>query len=445
MVCAWPPSGGSGFPLQRDRQHRVAFAEPLVRVLAVAILVEVRPPDGVMHQARVRPRGVEAHQVVPPRRQLPDEAVVGQPLELVQLEPGRGIDVLGGERRAACAVHQHDGRPVLLAVFRLHLAQELHVLARHVLVLDDLDRIALVTQVPELPDVVEHQHVAVHERRPTLVAAQVGDEEAREREIRGLQRVALAPVIGAELREHHRRDRHGPGRAGVDRVRQHAECHRLARIVADEHADHRVAASRRYGFAGADFLGVRSMGTTRASTFLRYTVTVLDERIWRTRASWRSLNSRSFSAAMMLSFMASNVGGCTFLRSMKRTMWKPVAVSIGAEISPFRDISAIRFATASGKAFAGRYPSSPPFLVLSGSSECRAARARKSCWPDLASSWSLRASSAAISRVRPTRPIVRYWTCTCSSAADLAAWTWKSSRARASRLIAVVAFSIFCR
>ena len=98
--------------------------------------------------------GSYADQVVPAGRDLADQRVVAQPLELVQLEPAGGVHVVGRERRAAGAVHQHHRRPVLLLVLRLHRAEELHLLLGHVLVLDHLDGVALVAQLPEPGDVV---------------------------------------------------------------------------------------------------------------------------------------------------------------------------------------------------------------------------------------------------------------------------------------------------
>src|SRR6185436_9761969 len=142
-------------------------------------------------------------------------------------------------RRAALAVEEHYARPVLLAVLRLGRAEELGVLLGHMIVLHDLDRVALVAQAPELGNVVQHEHVAVHEHRPAAVVAKPGREEAGEREVGGLQRIARAAVNALELREPDRRDGDGLARALVDRVRENAEGHGLALIVPDKDLDQR--------------------------------------------------------------------------------------------------------------------------------------------------------------------------------------------------------------
>ena len=54
---------------------------------------------------------------------------------------------------------------------------------RPVVVLHHLDRETLFPQTPEHGDIVEDQHVAVHEERPTVEGAEVRDEEPREGKI----------------------------------------------------------------------------------------------------------------------------------------------------------------------------------------------------------------------------------------------------------------------
>ena len=157
----------------------------------------------------------------------------------MELESRRRVDVLGRERRAALAVHEHHARPILLSVLRLRRAEELGVLLRHVVVLHHLDRIAVVAQPPELGDVVEDEHVAIREYGPPAVVAQPGREETGEGKIGRLQGITRPAVYTLQLGEPDRRNRHRLGRALVDRVRENAECDSLARVVSDEDLDQR--------------------------------------------------------------------------------------------------------------------------------------------------------------------------------------------------------------
>src|SRR5205085_10417218 len=89
------------------------------------------------------------------------------------------------------------------------------------------------------------EHVAIHEDRPAFEAAEIGREEAREGEVARLQRAALAAIHALELREHERRDRDRLGSPRLDRVGENAEGDRLARVEADEDADHAAPGTQR--------------------------------------------------------------------------------------------------------------------------------------------------------------------------------------------------------
>ena len=60
-------------------------------------------------------------------------------------------------------VEQHDAGPVLFIVFALRLAEKLDFFFGYVVVFYDLDCIGIVAQRPQSGNVVEKQHVAVHE------------------------------------------------------------------------------------------------------------------------------------------------------------------------------------------------------------------------------------------------------------------------------------------
>lgn len=207
-------------------------------MFALRILGEVRATYREVHITGGRVWRIVANKVVPPMRQLADEAVVAEPFELVQFEPGRAVHVVWRQRAASRVVEQHHARPILLAVRCLGPVEKLGGLGRAVVVLDAHYGVAFVSQGPELGNVVAHQHVAIHEQRPTVVAAQAGREEAREREVGGLQRRGLAPEHALQVAERQRSDAHRLRRPGQDAVRQHMPRNCFPGVEADEHADH---------------------------------------------------------------------------------------------------------------------------------------------------------------------------------------------------------------
>jgi hypothetical protein len=194
-----PPARGACSIRPIDAQHPSPFGLPIGRVFAVGITLEVGPTDREVHVGRIRPRRIVANEVVPRRRDLADQRIVLEPLELMQLQSAGGVDVLRRQRPAAGVVEQHDARPVLLAVGGLRCAEELGGLDRPMVMLDTHHRAVVIAQRPEAGDVLAHEHVAVHEHRPPLVAAEVRCQEARERKVGRLQRVVAAPHQGAEV------------------------------------------------------------------------------------------------------------------------------------------------------------------------------------------------------------------------------------------------------
>src|SRR5262245_44666617 len=124
----------------------------------------------------------------------------------MQLEPACRFDVLRAQRLALGIVEQHHARPVFLLVLRLLLAEEFNGSLWDVYVLHDHHGIALVPQLMELRDVIEHHHIAVHEYGPILVAGKIGREKAGEREIRALERMPLSRQYARQLRQPDLRD-----------------------------------------------------------------------------------------------------------------------------------------------------------------------------------------------------------------------------------------------
>src|SRR2546423_14366348 len=99
---------------------RVELGEPFVCIVAVAVVIEERPAEREMHDLRRRAVVVSADQPVPYQWNFPDQAVL-EPLEAVKVEARRRIHILGRERTTALIVEEHEARPILPRVFRLHL------------------------------------------------------------------------------------------------------------------------------------------------------------------------------------------------------------------------------------------------------------------------------------------------------------------------------------
>ena len=71
-------------PLIRP-QHRPLLLKPCLPVFAPSELLEVRAPQRVVHIRRIRPRLAVPDEVIPLHRQPPDQPIIPQPPELVQL------------------------------------------------------------------------------------------------------------------------------------------------------------------------------------------------------------------------------------------------------------------------------------------------------------------------------------------------------------------------
>jgi hypothetical protein len=103
---------------------------------------------------------------------------------------------------------------------------------------DDHHRAAVVAQRPQIRDIVEHQHVAVHENGPSGEIGKPGGQEAGEGKIRRLQRVPLAAEHPLQLRQHQRCDAHRLRGAPVDAVGEDIEGGRFTAVISDADIDH---------------------------------------------------------------------------------------------------------------------------------------------------------------------------------------------------------------
>src|SRR5947208_16752866 len=116
--------------------QRLEFGEPLFSVVAIAVLVEIRAADRVVHDLCARVVLVFAYQPVPRQRQLADGAIL-RPRKPMQIESWRRVDVLDGQGPAALVVETHQARPVLARVSGLHPFDEFALRHHHVDVLSD--------------------------------------------------------------------------------------------------------------------------------------------------------------------------------------------------------------------------------------------------------------------------------------------------------------------
>ena len=130
-------------------------------------------------------------------------------MEAVQLQSGSRVHIVDRELRAAAAVEQHQGAPVLLGISALYFSEKFHCLPRHVLMLHAHRCISIITLVPELADVRAAEHVAIHKQSPALIAHQMGHQETGERKRGALFGISLPPIqtLGLKLRRHQRGDR----------------------------------------------------------------------------------------------------------------------------------------------------------------------------------------------------------------------------------------------
>ena len=133
------------------------------------VLLEVRSTECKVDKCCVFARRIIADEMVPTIRQGTDPTIVFEPFELVQLKARGRIDVSGRERLAALIVEQHHARPVFFP-YLLCGSPELHRLSWHMLVLHYHHGVTVIAQTPQVRDIVEHEHVTVHENGPAGVA-----------------------------------------------------------------------------------------------------------------------------------------------------------------------------------------------------------------------------------------------------------------------------------
>ena len=213
-------------------------------MLAVAVRVEVRPAERVVDELRGAGHRHLADEVVPRRGDGANLIVSRKPLELVQEQAGLARNDVGGQCGALGVVEEHHARPVFLFVLGLHGTEKLDVVSSHVVVLHAHDGVLVVAQLQQFGDVGSHQHVAVHEHRPALVAAQIGHQEAREGEISRFDGRAFASVKRGHVLLDERGNRDGTRRMPQDGVREHVVRDGLVVVVSDEHANHVVLHTR---------------------------------------------------------------------------------------------------------------------------------------------------------------------------------------------------------
>ncbi|NBS27890.1 MAG: hypothetical protein EBS70_03260, partial [Actinobacteria bacterium] len=164
--------------------HARQLGSPVVGELTIGVLVEIRTTKRVVNEFWSLGSGNRfANEIVPGVRQLADLGIGVQPLELVQVQTRLFRDDVRREHSTLGVVEQHHARPVLLFVLRLDLTEEFRVFDWSVVVLYAHHREAIIAQRPQVGDVSEHQHVAVHEGRPALVTTEIGRQESGEGEV----------------------------------------------------------------------------------------------------------------------------------------------------------------------------------------------------------------------------------------------------------------------
>src|SRR5947207_4147143 len=180
-----PPRSCSARPPRLPRtsrssrgDQRLEFGEPLFSVVAIAVLVEIRAADRVVHDLCARVVLVFAHQPVPLQRQLADGAIL-RPGKPMQIESWRRVDVLDGQGPAALVVENHQARPVLARVPGLNLVEKFALRLRHVVMLaNDYCLVSLLLDVRLEPgEIGAAKHVAVHADGPAPDTCYGRDEE----------------------------------------------------------------------------------------------------------------------------------------------------------------------------------------------------------------------------------------------------------------------------
>lgn len=123
---------------------------PEFRVVTCHVVYKARRSYGVVEQFAIILEGVLLHQPIPGHRQLAD-LVRFQVQEAVQGSTvGDGFHVVRRQDaiRFVTAIPQHEARPVLAGVILVLIAKVLNRKLGLVVVLDDLNRVSLVAQVP---------------------------------------------------------------------------------------------------------------------------------------------------------------------------------------------------------------------------------------------------------------------------------------------------------
>ena len=124
----------------------------------------------------------------------------------MQLEAGGRIHVIRCKCRAAGVIEQHHARPVFLFIGRLRCAPEFCLLLGDMVVLDAHQVITVIAHGPELSDVINTEHIAVHEYGPSEIPAQPRYKKPRKRELRRLERISLTGKNALQTAKHDRRD-----------------------------------------------------------------------------------------------------------------------------------------------------------------------------------------------------------------------------------------------
>ncbi len=144
-------------------RHIIKFAPPKIRMLALFIFIVARPTQGVVDHGDLVIAASNVGKVIPAQRDIADLLLAFQPLELMQLKPGGCVDILGRQGRAFGVIEQNAARPVLFLIPALVRTQKLLGFGGHVPVLGTHYRITIITQCPELGNIIQHHHVVIDE------------------------------------------------------------------------------------------------------------------------------------------------------------------------------------------------------------------------------------------------------------------------------------------
>jgi len=109
-------------------------------VFAVGVLGKVGAPNRVVDERYIIAWWVIAYEMIPAVWQGADQFIVAEPLELMQFQTSRAVNVLGCQGPATRIVEKYHTGPVFLFVLRLRRTEELDCLLRHVMMFDHLHR-----------------------------------------------------------------------------------------------------------------------------------------------------------------------------------------------------------------------------------------------------------------------------------------------------------------